>query len=54
MSLILSLILIKWNFAGFISPLCLPMGNYESVDQNLTNKTGIVAGWGVSTLGLLG
>lgn len=40
-------------FEGFISPLCLPLGSYETSDQNLAEKTGIVAGWGVSTLGLL-
>lgn len=41
------------NIAAFVSPLCLPLGSYESTDKNLVQKTAIVAGWGVSTLGLL-
>lgn len=35
------------TFTAFVSPLCLPLGSY------LNKKTGLVAGWGVSTLGLL-
>lgn len=38
---------------GFTSPLCLPLGNYESADKNLQQQTGLVAGWGISTSGLL-
>lgn len=41
------------HIAAFVSPLCLPLGTYESTDKNLSQKMSIVAGWGVSTLGLL-
>lgn len=34
---------------GFISPLCLPVGQYAHADQNLGGKMGIVAGWAAST-----
>lgn len=35
---------------GFISPLCLPVGEYAHADHNLSGKMGIIAGWGASTL----
>ncbi|XP_055586951.1 CLIP domain-containing serine protease B9-like [Uranotaenia lowii] len=31
---------------NIISPLCLPTDQYSSYGQNLTGKTGIIAGWG--------
>lgn len=37
-------------FTGFVSPLCLPIGEYVRADQNLGGKMGIVAGWGASQL----
>lgn len=40
------------HFAAFISPLCLPLDSYAASDKNSNEKTGIVAGWGVSTFGL--
>lgn len=33
---------------GFVSPLCLPVGEYAQADQNLGGKMGIIAGWGAS------
>lgn len=38
---------------AFISALCLPLENYEAIDKNLQQKTGIVVGWSVSKLGLM-
>lgn len=38
-------------FIGFISSLCLPLGNYEEIDKNLQHTTGIVVGWSVSKSG---
>lgn len=37
--------------AGFISPLCLPVGEYATADQTVIGKNGIIAGWGASTSG---
>ncbi|KAJ6637212.1 Phenoloxidase-activating factor 3 [Pseudolycoriella hygida] len=37
--------------ASFISPLCLPMGNYAETDLDLVGRNGIVAGWGAISAG---
>lgn len=36
---------------GFISPLCLPVGQYSAADQTIVGTSGIIAGWGASTAG---
>ncbi len=35
----------------FISPLCLPMGDYAETDNDLVGKNGIIAGWGAMSAG---
>lgn len=39
------------TLSGFISPLCLPVDNYASTNENLEGKVGIIAGWGASVVG---
>lgn len=40
------------NSPDIISPLCLPVGIYESFGKMLTGKTAIISGWGSTTPGL--
>ncbi|XP_037030663.1 spaetzle-processing enzyme [Bradysia coprophila] len=37
--------------SNFISPLCLPMGEYADTDNDLVGKNGIIAGWGAMSAG---
>lgn len=47
---------INWNNTlpnniDFISTICLPVGQYEAVDRNLTRTNAIIAGWGAMSAG---
>lgn len=38
-------------FLDFISPLCLPVGDYAGTDNDLVGRNGIIAGWGAMSAG---
>lgn len=42
-----------FSFKGFISPLCLPIDKYLPLAEQLDGKTGIIAGWGSMTAGMI-
>lgn len=39
------------HFLDFVSPLCLPLGQFAETDTDLAGKNGIIAGWGAMSAG---